>query len=373
MSGVHRAHATIGRLGSRRLWALAGLMTLLGAACGGGAQPAVDTTAPPGTVATTSAPTETEPGETTTAPQEVVQLTYSFDWSPDSDWAPVVWADELGYFAEEGIEVEYVPGDPQLIELLASNELDIAQVPGPQAVLAFSEGLPLTVVGVQLPESPLVILADADSGIIEPTDIEGHTVAVQVGEFEGFVWEAWALANGIDRTQVEEVPAAGTADVLFVDHQVDVFMDFYTSGAMVELTEGREGEETLFLVGDTLDMVGQSQAVNNSFLEQNPEAVRGFLHAWARGAQYALENPEESKSLILETFPELDEAGVEWSFARFSEFWTGEQFTSDGILSFTPEMWESTKQVLLDAELIEDIDITPLYTDEYLPDPPLYP
>jgi NitT/TauT family transport system substrate-binding protein len=307
------------------------------------------------------------------AETEPATIRYSFDWSPDSDWVPVLWADELGYFAEEGVEVEYMPGDPQLMDLLGAGNIDIAQVPGPQAVIAFSEDLPIKVVGVQLPESPLVVLADADAGITEPQDIEGHSVAVQVGEFEGFVWEAWAQANGIDRSTVEEVPAAGTADVLFLDHQVDVFMDFYTSGAMVELTDGREGEESLFLISDTLDMVGQSQVVHEDFLNENPEAVAGFLQAWARGAQYALEHPEESIALVVDSFPELDRAGVEWSFARFTEFWTGPQFSADGILSFTPEMWDSTRQVLVDADLIDDISVEDLYTDEHLPDPPIMP
>ena len=303
----------------------------------------------------------------------LVPIRYSFDWSPDSDWAPVIWADELGYFADEGVSVEYVPGDPTLMELLASHQLDIAQVPGPLAVQGHAEGLPFTVVGVQLPESPLVILADADKEIATPKDLEGKSVAVQVGEFEGSVWEAWAEANGLDRSTIDEVPAGGAADILFIDHGVDAFMDFYTSGAMVALTDGREGEETLFLVSDSLDLIGQSQAVHNDFLAEHPEAVRGFLAAWARGAKYALDNPEATVDLMLEHFPELDRAGVEWAVEKYADFWRSEQPSQGGLLSFTPEMWEATKQVLVDAGLLEDIDISGMYTTEYLPDPPVLP
>ena len=195
------------------------------------------------------------------------------------------------------------------------------------------------------------MLADADKGIVEPEDIKGQSVAVQVGEFEGSVWEAWAEANGIDRSTLEEVPAAGAADVLFLDRQVDVFMDFYTSGAMVGLTEGREGEESLFLVGDSLDIVGQSQVVHQDFLAEHPEAVSGFLEAWARGADYALDNPDETIDLVLETFPELDRAGVEWASLGTRSSGPGSSPATGGLLSFTPEMWESTRQVLVDAEL----------------------
>jgi NitT/TauT family transport system substrate-binding protein len=345
---------------------LAAAVLVIGCAGSGTSSPSPAAT-PAGSVPSASAPI------TATPRAEPVAIRYSFDWTPDSDWAPVVWADELGYFAEEGVEVDYGPGDPTLIEQLATQQIDIAQVPGPQAVQAYAEDLPITVVGVQLPESPLVILADADKGITEPADLEGKTVAVQVGEFEGSVWEAWALANDLDRSTIEEVPAGGTADVLFIDHQVDAFMDFYTSGAMVELTDGREGEETLFLVSDTLDIIGQSQAVHNDFLAEHPEAVAGFLRAWARGAEYAIGHRDETVDLILETFPELEEAGVEWSTDKYFDFWTSEQPMSGGLLSFTPEMWESTKQMLVDAALIEDLDVSELYTTEYLPDPPIIP
>ena len=100
----------------------------------------------------------------------LVPIRYSFDWSPDSDWAPVIGPTSSVTSQMQGVSVEYVPGDPTLIELLASHQLDIAQVPGPLAVQGHAEGLPFTVVGVQLPESPLVILADADKGI---DDAEG--------------------------------------------------------------------------------------------------------------------------------------------------------------------------------------------------------
>ena len=311
-------------------------------------------------------------GTTSPSPTELTTVRFSYDWVPDSDWAAVVWADELGYFAENGVEVEYLPGDPTLLEKFATQQFDMAQVPGPFMVQAHAEGLPFTVVGVTMPESPLVVVADG-ALVSEVEDIEGKRVAVQVGEFEEFVWAAWAAANGIDRSSVEEIPAGGLGDILFIEGQVDVMMDFYSSGSMVPLTEEHPGEETLFLVSDTQQLVGQSVGVHNEFLSTHPDAVRGFLAGWARGANYMIEHPDESMDLMLERFEDLDQAGVEWSTAAFIEFWTGEQFSADGMLSFTPEMWESTKKLLVDTDQIEETDITDMYTTEYLPDPPIFP
>jgi ABC-type nitrate/sulfonate/bicarbonate transport system substrate-binding protein len=308
-------------------------------------------------------------------PTELLQMDYTMDWKPDGDWAPYLWAVENGYFAEEGLEVSMTAGDGSsaALPLIATGQMDIGQISGPPLVQSVSEGFPVTSVGVQMAASPLVLLADADKGIETVQDLEGKRVAVQEGEFEGAVWDAFVAATGIDGSTIEEVPAAGGADALFLDKQVDAFMDFYTSGALINLTENREGNETLFLIRDYLDILGHTTVVNNDFLAQNPDAVRAFLRAWARGMLYTIEHQPETVDLILEKYPENDRAATEWSVARYAEFWSEDQAQAGGLLSFTPELWDSTKQVMVDAGLMEDVDISGLFTTDYLPDPPIMP
>jgi NitT/TauT family transport system substrate-binding protein len=306
---------------------------------------------------------------------ELTHIDYTMDWKPDGDWAPALWCEENGTFADEGLEVEVVAGDGSsaALPLIATGEMQIGQISGPPLVLSVAEGLPVTAVGVQMSATPLVLLADADAGIVELSDLVGHRVAVQEGEFEGAVWDALVAAEGLDISQIEEVPSAGGADVLFTDKQVEAFMDFYTSGAMIGLTEGREGNETLFLLRDYLPILGHTTVVNNEFLASDPDAVRAFLRAWATCMKYAIDHPAETVDLILERFPENDRAATEWSVDRYIEYWSGAQAQEGGLLSFTPELWESTKKVVVDGGLMEDLDISALYTDEYLPDPPVMP
>lgn len=311
----------------------------------------------------------------TTEAQETVNVRYTFDWKPDGDWAPMLWAEENGYFAEEGLTVEYVAGDGSsaALPLIAAGEMDMGQISAPPVVLSVSEELPITSVGVQQPATPLVLVANAGVGISEPQDLEGHRVAVQEGEFEGAVWDAFTSTTGIDRSNVEEVPAAGGADVLFIDEQVDAIMDFYTSGAMVALTEGHEGEETLFQLRDYLDILGHTTVVNNTFLNEHPDAVRGFLRAWAEGMKYTIDHPEETVDLLLERYPENEREAMEWSVPQYAESWMTDQTEQNGLLSFTSEGWEATKAVLVDGGLMDEADVSGLFTTEYLPDPAILP
>jgi NitT/TauT family transport system substrate-binding protein len=305
----------------------------------------------------------------------MTKINYTFDWLPDGDWAPALWCEENGTFVDAGLDVSYQAGtgSSDALPLIALGQMDMGQISGPPLVLGLTEGLPVTAVGVQMAATPLVLLADADAGIVNIEDLEGKRVAVQQGEFEGAVWDSLVVATGLDISTIEEVPAAGGADILFIDKQVDAFMDFYTSGAMVALTDGREGNETLFLVRDFVDILGHTTVVNNDFMAQNPDAVQAFTTAWANCMKFAIDNPEATVDLILEKFPENSRPDTEWSVARYIETWI-ESGAEGGLMAFTPELWESTQAVAaLVVPEVGDIDITTAYTTDLLPDPPVAP
>jgi ABC-type nitrate/sulfonate/bicarbonate transport system substrate-binding protein len=310
----------------------------------------------------------------TSANGEPVTIRYAFDWlACEGGWAPLFWGRDLGYFDEENIVVEETgyEGSAAALPFVAAGEEDMGQIQASTLVLGTVEELPVTAAGVYQYESPLVILTDGS--IQGPEDLEGSEIAVQHGQFETAVWQAWTKKVGVDRSKVTENPAGGNAFPLFLDHRVDGFIWYYPSTATPVLTDGREGDETIIPVQDLLPTYGLALAVNNSFLEENPEAVRGFMRAWARGIQQTISDPGGSVDLLLENCPDLDPAGAEFSVNEFIRHWTADQAQTGGIFSFEESGWDATKKVLVDGGLMEERDITSLYTTDYLPDPPIYP
>jgi ABC-type nitrate/sulfonate/bicarbonate transport system substrate-binding protein len=118
--------------------------------------------------------------------------------------------------------------------------------------------------------------------------------------------------------------------------------------------------------------------VNNDFLAANGDAVKGFLRAWAKGMKDTVADPDAAVALLIEKFPDKDtEEGrksTEWSVEKYVESWV-ESAGSTGFLTFTDEGWKSTKDAIVEGGLTngEDIDISNLYTTEYLPDPAVTP
>ena len=361
----NRAQTTVGTaIGGRSILALVSGVALVAAACTGG----TGATAGPGQSGAPSGAPASSP------PEELVDISYSFDWKPDADWAAMIWADELGYFAEEGVNVEWVEGNGSsaTLPLLGAGEFDLAQVAAPPLVLSVPEGIPVTVVGMQVAESPNVLICNET--IETPADLVGATYADQVGEFEHALWLAWAQANDVDVNEVNVVPATGeSSDILFIEGQLDCFIAFWTDARFLLVQDERPGEENLFYIRDSLDIAGLGTAANNSFLQENPDAVRGFLRGLARGAQHMVNNRDATIDMMLEKMPQHDRPNMTHSVDSYIDLWASEIAMELGILGFTGERWEATREALVGGGLMEDGDISGLYSTEYLPDPPILP
>ncbi|MFN3615830.1 MAG: ABC transporter substrate-binding protein, partial [Rubrimonas sp.] len=77
------------------------------------------------------------------------RLTVALDWFVNPDHAPIVLAQELGFFADAGLAVEtVVPSDPnEPPRMAAAGRADIAVSYQPQLHLNRHAGLPLVRVG----------------------------------------------------------------------------------------------------------------------------------------------------------------------------------------------------------------------------------
>lgn len=306
-------------------------------------------------------------------------IKFTFDWKPDGDWTPLLFAEKNGYLAAEGIKVEFVEGNgsSDALPLIGAGGMDMGQISGPPLIQGVPQDVPVTAVGVMMTASPNVIICNEK--VKTPKDLEkGLIFGDQVGEFEHAIWIAWADANNIDISKVDVVPATGASDIEFIEGRIDCRIEFYTSGAMVGLTEGYPGEENLFLVRDSLTLYGHTMVVNNDFLAANKDAVKGFVQAWAKGMKDVVADPDAAVALFLEKFPEADnEEGrkaLEWSVEKYAESWK-QSAGSTGFLTFTDAGWASTKDAIVDGGLTNgaDIDISDLYTSEYLPSPAVTP
>jgi putative hydroxymethylpyrimidine transport system substrate-binding protein len=135
------------------------------------------------------------------------RLSIMLDWFVNPDHAPIILAQELGYFDLAGLEVEIVtpsdPNDPP--RMAAAGRVDLAVSYQPQLHLSRHNDLPLRRVGtlISTPLTCLVVLADGP--VEQMADLAGRKVGFAVAGVQEVLLDAMLAHNGLAPTDVEQI------------------------------------------------------------------------------------------------------------------------------------------------------------------------
>lgn len=226
---------------------------------------------------------------------------------PISTLIPAYFAQENGWFAEEGLSVEFKPeiGGVDVITSVIAGDFDFGYSNQTSLMVAYARGLPVRAIangfmGEDHDETGNnAIVVQADSDIQSLADLRGRTVTTNT--LNNFVHLAFleALANaGIEDPMSEvtfvEVSFPDVASVV-ASGQVDagwVVEPFVQTSLAIGLRElaypvyEAAPEGTIF----------SAYFTSREMIEENPDLVDGFVRAIYRGQQYANENPDEVRA-----------------------------------------------------------------------------
>jgi NitT/TauT family transport system substrate-binding protein len=251
------------------------------AACGA-AQPQAPAGGP-------AAPTAAQGGAQAPASGEPVSIRLGY--VPVMIYAPLFVAQERGYFAEEGLQVELTPvqgGSDSVVQLAAGN-FDAA-VGGAGAGLfnAANRGVTFTIVAPMHQErppltSPLVISAKRAGEIKSVADLRGKKVSINATGAATEYWLGQALEkNGLTMADIQletvafpQVPAAlenGSLDAAILGEPL--------------ATINKDQGIVAVLADDFIDgFTATYLYFGEPLLSENSEAARGFLRAYLRACR----------------------------------------------------------------------------------------
>lgn len=158
--------------------------------------------------------------------------------SPGFDDYPLLENGKLaydkGYLEEELNAVGYTldlvtfqEAGPAINEAYASGELDMAFYGDYPAATAYSNGVDIRLVGVADKQMNIGVLAQKDSGIQTPKDLEGKKVIVGIGTNFQEYWKHLVDAYDIDESKVEIVNVVSDAASVFTTGEADAWLTLY--------------------------------------------------------------------------------------------------------------------------------------------------
>jgi NitT/TauT family transport system substrate-binding protein len=304
-------------------------------------------------------PTATEP---TASPQKVV---LGMGYIPSVQFAPLYVAQDKGYYAAEGLDVEFNFGfEADLMKLVGTDKLQFVIGSGDQVVLARSQGLPVVYVMQWYRRFPVAVFALKEKGLDSPKKLEGHTVGISMLSGASYVaWKALVYAAGIDESKVSLQTIGFTQAAAVSEGQVDAALG-YIANDPVQLRMANK-EVDVIQVSDYIDLVSNGIITNDKTVRENPELVRKMVRATLRGLKDTLDNPDEAFNVCRTYVPDIKEDTVGKNRAVLEAsilLWRAERLgVSDRAA------WETSARFMRQMGLIDkDVSVDELFTNRFV-------
>ncbi|MGA1837743.1 ABC transporter substrate-binding protein [Herbiconiux sp. 11R-BC] len=230
-------------------------------------------------------------------------LTYQTSWIPLVQFGGSYVAEKEGYYAQNGVSVDILPGGPNVDSMaaVASGQADIGTANADTVAQANQNGADLVIVAAGFQKNPLAILSTADKPIKTPADMVGKKIGVPTGDQAA--QDAVLKANNVDASQVTSVPVGFDVAPL-VSGEVDGLWVFYSEQPIAyEEATGKAGV-TMLTADYGLDVYAQVYVVKRSTLEDAAKktAIEGFLKGEIMGWQNYVADPTEAVDLTVNEY-----------------------------------------------------------------------
>ncbi|MEM1273770.1 MAG: ABC transporter substrate-binding protein [Pseudomonadota bacterium] len=242
-------------------------------------------------------------------------VTLQLQWVTQAQFAGYYVALENGYYDEEGLNVEIQPGGPDIAppQVLAGGGADVMLNWMPSALAAREAGVPVVNIAQPFVRSGLQLTCWADTGIEEPADLAGHTVAHWFFGNE-YTFLGWMSQLGIPVDGSDEgvtlLQAGFNVDPL-LQRQADCISTM-TYNEYWQIIDAGVSEDELVTFRysdygvDTLEdgiYALESDLEDPAFMDKMVRFVRASMRGWV----WAANNPDDAAMIVLD----YDESGAQ--------------------------------------------------------------
>ena len=305
--------------------------------------------------------------------EELKEITFVLDWTPNTNHTGLYVALEKGYFEDAGLKVTVVqPPEDGAEVLVASGKAQFGVsfqdyiAPG----LIGDSPLGITAVAAIIQHNTSGIVSRAGEGMDRPKGLEGHKYATWDLPVEKATIEQVMTADGGDFSKVELIPSTVTDEVSALQSKsVDAIWIFYAWAGIACQVADLDTDYFAFAdIDPVFDFYTPIIIANNELLENDPETAKAFMAALSHGYEDAMANPQEAAEILMKAAPELADSA---ELVVASQEYLAEQYQADAARwgEFDDARWSGFFNWLNENELLEgEIDIHAGYSNEFLPE-----
>jgi putative hydroxymethylpyrimidine transport system substrate-binding protein len=240
---------------------------------------------------------------------EAQPFSLTLDFYPNPDHTGIYMAQQLGYFEEAGLDLSIqTPSDPAApIKQVAAGQTDLAISYEPEVVLAKEQGLDVVAVGaiVNRPLTSMIWLMK--SGVKGVAGLRGKTIATAGIPYQDAYLKTILARVKLSPSDVKAVNVGFGLLPAIVGGRAEAMLGGFSNVEGVDLR--LRGKDPVITSVDHLGVPSYDELVlvaQRKRLEEDPQAIRLFIAALARGTEAAAQNPQAATKALLEANPDLD-------------------------------------------------------------------
>jgi ABC-type nitrate/sulfonate/bicarbonate transport system substrate-binding protein len=304
---------------------------------------------------------------------DLTTVTFALSYLPDPALNGLAYAIDQGWFADKGIEVEFVPFSGSPAETLVSTGVadmgwgsDLRST-----LLSAAAGADVVSLMAVYQHAPYSLAVLDDSPYQSPADLAGTSFGTFGSPYEAAIVHDMIAADG-GSGDVESVMLSTDIYSALSAGRIDSSLAFPGDTWMLEQggTAIRTWPTTDYGLPDTYSAL---LLTSSAYMDKNPQIVKDFTQTMQAGYEAALTDREAADAAVIKLFPDdLNPDMVDYvSTIQNEQFFPSES----GILGDqTADVWQENADWLIshgllagaDGKPLTEFDPSKLFTTEYL-------
>src|SRR5262245_43683828 len=276
------------------------------------------------------------------------KVTFVMSWAPDARWASEFLAKERGYYAQEGLDVNFVHqrGSLAALQQVGAGAAEFGSPDAGDVIFAREKGVPIKSITLPGRNTGIAFMSLKETNITRPEDLVGKKVGVQraSGTWVGF--QALMAKYGVDVEKLEKIEASFGLEVLLLK-KVDIRPVMIFNEYVLAVHKGIP-VNVMWLPDYGLNLPGKTLSTNEKTLKDRPKVVQAFVTATMRGHEEALRDRKAAIDALMKNVPDLERPYQEKVWDMLVEkIWGAKDATKDKPLGWNdPVLYRTAVEIL---------------------------
>ena len=299
------------------------------------------------------------------------KVTFRLAWILYGHTPSYYLAKERGFYLEEGIDATIVEGQGSAttVKLVAAGTDTFGEADYGTMAKGIARGIPVKGIFGILQMHPMAVATPQDLGVKRPQDLAGKSLAVAAGGGDQQVLPAFLAAHGLsDKVRVVQLSSGAAKREALLQRRVDGVIA-YVNEQVPQIEAAGLKLNVLPFAEHGVRLLGTGILASTKTLKEQPDLVRRFIRATARGFVAAQQDPEAAVAAALKHFRERDRAVTLKELTLSFALYRTPNTVGKPLGWMAKQDWEMNQEILLRYGGQEKkLAVEEFYTNEFVPE-----